>query len=198
VRREGHASAEAQDLTQEFFARLLERKYLSRLEHQNGRFRSFLLAFLKNFLSEQRNRANAQKRGGGKSIISLDQMAEEDHRELGASRDLNPEQIYERRWAETVMHHALRRLQEEYAAAGQAALFDLLKEFQPRDPTGLSQAQIGERLGMTEAAVKSAAQRLRQRHRELVRAEIAQTVSQPAEIEDEMRYLREVLGRTGG
>jgi RNA polymerase sigma factor (sigma-70 family) len=198
VRREGYVSAEAQDLTQEFVARLLERNYLSRLEPQRGRFRSFLLAFLKNFLSEQRGRANAQKRGGGKSIISLDQMTEEDRLELGAPNQLSPEEMYERRWAETVMERARLRLEAEYAAAGQSALFDLLKDFHPRDPAGLSQAQIAERLGLTEAAVKSSAQRMRRKHREIVRAEIALLVSDVAEIEDEMRCLRQVLERAGG
>ena len=195
VRRQGHAPAEAQDLTQEFFARLLERKYLSRLEHQNGHFRSFLLTFLKNFLLEQRGRSQAQKRGGGKAVVSLDQLLEEDRRGWDRSGQLTPEQVYERRWAETVMQRALARLQEEYERAGQNSLFECLKDFQPRDPHGPSQQQIGEQLGLTEAAVKSAAQRLRQRHRELVRAEIAQTVSAPGEIDDEMRQLRAVLER---
>ncbi len=198
VRREGYCPADAQDLTQEFVTRLLERDYLSRLEHQQGRFRSFLLTFLKNFLSEQRGRAKAQKRGGGQSIISFDQMAEEHQPELAAPNQLSPEQAYEQRWAETVMTRSLERLEAEYAAAGQTALFDLLKDLHPRDPTGPSQAQIGERLGISEAAVKSAAQRMRRRHREMVRAEIAPLVSQPGEIEEEMRYLREVLERTGG
>lgn len=195
IRRQGYAPAEAQDLTQEFFARLIERKYLLRLEHQNGRFRSFLLTFLKNFLLEKRGRAQAQKRGGGKVIVSLDQLLEEDQRGWDRSEQLTPEQVYERRWAEAVMQQALARLREEYERAGQGVLFELMKDFQPRDPQGLSQQQIGKQLGMTEDAVKSAAQRLRQRHRELVRAEIAQTVSAPGEIDDEMRHLRSVLER---
>ena len=141
VRRQGHPPAEAQDLTQGFFARLIERKYLSRLEHQNGRFRSFLLTYLKNFLLEQRGRAQAQKRGGGKAIVSLDQLMEEDQRGWDRSNQLTPEQVYELRWAEAVLQHALARLREEYESAGQGKLFEQLKDFQPRDPHGLSQQQ---------------------------------------------------------
>jgi RNA polymerase sigma-70 factor (ECF subfamily) len=198
VRWQGYPPAEAQDLTQEFFARLLERNYLSRLEHQNGRFRSFLLTFMKNFLLEQRGRALAQKRGGGKSIISLENLAEEDQRVLDDSTQLTPDQVYERRWAETVLQQALKRLREEYENQDQGRLFEALKDFQPRDPGGPSQQQLAEKLGMTEVAVKSALKRLRQRHRELIRSEIAHTLAEPGEVEDEMRYLRAVLERGTG
>jgi RNA polymerase sigma-70 factor (ECF subfamily) len=196
IRWQGYAPAEAQDLTQEFFARLLERNYLSRLEHRNGRFRSFLLTFLKNFLLEQRGRAQAQKRGGGKTIVSIEELAEADQHVSGLSAQLTPDQIYERRWAETVLQQALAQLRTEYEDHGQGKLFATLKDFQPYDPHGPSQQQLAEKLGMTEAAVKSAVKRMRQRHRELIRAQIAQTVAEPAEIEDEMRYLRSVLERS--
>lgn len=197
VRRQGYGPAEAQDLTQEFFARLIERNYLAHLRHQQGRFRSFLLTFLKHFLLEQRGRARAQKRGGGREIASIEQMLEEDHHQLGAAQQCTPDEAYDRRWAEAILAGALNRLRADYAAAGQGALFEALQDFQPREPGGRSYAEIGAGLGMSEAAVKSAAQRLRQRHRELVREEIAQTVTRAEEIEDEMRHLRAVLGRSG-
>jgi RNA polymerase sigma-70 factor (ECF subfamily) len=194
VRREGHAPAEAQDLTQAFFERLLERNYLAHLQHQRGRFRSFLLTFLKNFLAEQRGRAGAQKRGGGRVIVSLDQFTEEERHGFEPADPVTPELAFERRWVDTVLQQALTQLRREYEEAGQASLYEQLKDFQPRDPAGLSYAQIGARLGMSEAAVKTAAHRLRQRHRELLRNEIARTVTGPEEIDQEIRHLREILG----
>jgi len=198
VRRDGHDATEAQDLTQEFFARLLARDYLQHLHHQQGKFRSFLLAYLKNFLSEQRRKAGAQKRGGGCVFISLNEPAGEDGYLLEPVDELTPDQVFERRWAQTVLQTALDRLREEYAARGQAALFDLLQDYQPREPGGRSYAQLGDELGMTEAAVKSAVQRMRQRHRELLREEIAQTVTRPEEIEEELRHFRTLLGQARG
>jgi RNA polymerase sigma-70 factor (ECF subfamily) len=195
VRRQGYPPAEAQDLTQAFFARLLERNYLARLEHQRGKFRSFLLTFLKNFLLEERGRARAQKRGGGRVIVSLDQFSEEERHLMGPVTERTPEQLYEQRWAETVMRQALHQLEAEYRAAGQDALFEELKEFQPRDPLGPTYADIGKRLKMSEVAVKSAAQRLRQRHREILREQIAQTVPTTAEVDEEIRHLRTVLAQ---
>jgi RNA polymerase sigma-70 factor (ECF subfamily) len=198
IRRDGHDATDAQDLTQEFFARLLARDYLQQLRHQEGRFRSFLLAYLKNFLSEQRRKVGAQKRGGGCVFVSLDEPAGEDGYLLEPVDELTPEQVFERRWAQAVMQRALDRLRQEFVARDQGALFDLLQDYQPREPGGRSYAQLGGELGMTEAAVKSAVQRMRQRHRELLREEIAQTVTRPEEIEEELRHFRAVLGRARG
>lgn len=195
IRREGHDVEEAQDLTQEFIARLLARDYLQRVHHQEGKFRSFLLAYLKNFLSEQRRKAGAQKRGGGCVFVSLDELSAKDGYLLEPVDDLTPDQVFERRWAQAVLQTALDRLRGEYAARGQAALFELLQDYQPRDPIGRSYAQLGSELGMTEAAIKSAVQRMRQRHRELLREEIARTVTRPEEIEEELRHFRTLLGR---
>jgi RNA polymerase sigma-70 factor (ECF subfamily) len=198
VRRQGYPAPEAQDLTQEFFGRLLERNYLAHLKHTEGRFRSFLLTFLKHFLLEQRGRARAQKRGAGLTFIALDQLDEEERQWVEPVDAVTPEQLFEKRWAETVLRQALHRLQAEYAEARQLPLFERLREFQPRDPAGPSYADIGRELGLSEAAVKSAAQRFRQRHRELLREAIAQTVHRPEEIDEEIRHLREVLSGTAG
>jgi len=189
---------EAQDLTQEFFGRLLSRDYLQRLQQQQGKFRSFLLAYLKNFLSEQRRRAGAQKRGGQCTFISLDEPIGEDGYLLEPVDELTPDQVFERRWAQAVMQTALDRLREEYAARGQAVLFQRLQDYQPHEPGGQSYAQLGDQLAMTEAAVKSAVQRMRQRHGEVLREEIAHTVTRPEEIDEELRHFRALLGRRRG
>src|SRR6185369_17765431 len=195
IRRDGRDVPDAEDLTQEFFGRLLAKDYLQRLDQQQGKFRSFLLAYLKNFLSEQRRRAGAQKRGGQCTFISLDEPVGEDGYLLEPVDELTPDQVFERRWAQAVMQTALDRLREEYAARGQAALFQRLQDYQPREPGGKSYAQLGEEFGLTEAAVKSAVQRMRQRHRELLREEIAHTVTSPEEIDEELRHFRALLGQ---
>jgi RNA polymerase sigma-70 factor (ECF subfamily) len=197
IRRDGHDVTEAQDLTQEFFARLLARDYLERTQQGEGKFRSFLLSYLKNFLSEQRRKAGAQKRGGGCEFVSLNEPPGEDSYLLEPIDKLTPDQVYERRWAQTVLQAALGRLRKEYAARGQTALFELLQDYQPHEAGGRSYAQLGADLDMSEAAVKSAVQRMRQRHRELLREEIAHTVTCPEEIEDELRHFREILSKSG-
>ena len=131
-------------------------------------------------------------------LISLNEPAGEDGYLLEPVDELTPDQVFERRWAQTVLQTALDRLSEEHAARGQATLFELLQDYQPREPGGRSYAQLGEEFAMTEAAVKSAVQRMRQRHRELLREEIAQTVTRPEEIEEELRHFRALLGRAGG
>jgi RNA polymerase sigma factor (sigma-70 family) len=195
IRRQGHGVAEAQDLTQEFFARLLERDYLARLDQQRGKFRSFLLAFVKHFLSEQREKAGAQKRGGGQVLLSLDAGEGEEGYLAEPADELTPEQIFERRWVQTLLQRAFDRLAAEYATVDKSALFEALKNFQPRQPGSPTFAQIGARLGTTEAAVKSAMQRMRQRHREILRAEIAQTVTSAKQVEEEVRHMRRVMNR---
>lgn len=193
IRRDGHGVEAAQDLTQEFFARLLEKEYLSRLQHQNGKFRSFLLTFLKHFLSDQRDRANAQKRGGGQTFISLEAAREEEQSGIEPIDGLSADQIFERRWARAVLEQAAHRLQQEYVAEGKGALFEQLKDLQPGQHGARSFAELGAQLGLTESAMKSAVHRFRQRHREILREEIANTVASPDEIEDEIRHLMKVL-----
>jgi RNA polymerase sigma factor (sigma-70 family) len=193
IRREGHDETEAKDLTQELFLRLIERDYLQHLKHQRGRFRSFMLTLLKNFLREQRNRAGTQKRGGGKVIVSLEEEGPDGAYLHEPVDHLSPDQVFERRWAQTVFQAALNRLRDEYVESGRGPFFDCLKDFQPREAGAPSYAQIGTTFGMTEAAVKSAVQRMRQRHREILREEIANTVTSPEEIDEEIQHLREVL-----
>jgi len=194
VRRQGQSPHDAQDLTQEFFAWLLESKQLRVADSERGRFRSFLLGMLKNFLSDERKRVQAQKRGGGCALISLDAALAEERYDLEPAIDLTPEIIFDRRWAWTVMEQTVARLRDEYVAAGRAELFEQLKHFQPGEEAGRSYAEVAERLGLSEGAVKSAIWRLRQRHRDLLREEIAQTVATPAEVDEEIRYLVAVLG----
>jgi RNA polymerase sigma-70 factor (ECF subfamily) len=195
IRREGYNEADAQDLTQGFFAHLLEKDFLTHLKHVGGRFRSFLLTFLKHFLSDQRNKAGAQKRGGGKVFISLDEFAVQSVHELEpADTRLTPDQVFERRWAQTLMEQALKRLRDEYSAEGKVELFEQLKDFQPGTHGPVTYADVGTRLRLSEGGVKSAIHRLRQRHREILREEIAHTVTDPEEIAEEVRHLIEVVG----
>jgi len=194
VRREGYSSHDAQDLIQGFFARLLEKDYLRVADPQRGRFRSFLLAALKHFLANQRERACAQKRGGGRAALSLDFQSAETRYHLEPAHELTPERLYERRWALALLDQVLLRLHGELAAAGKSALFDRLKEFLTGQQGSRSYRQVGEELGMSQGAVKVAVHRLRRRYRELLEEEIAQTVASPEEAADELRQLLSAVG----
>ncbi len=194
LRRTGHAPSDAEDLTQGFFVHLFEQDFLGHLQHQNGKFRSFLLVFLKNFLSDVRDKACSQKRGGGQTLISLDELEAEERHALEPSDSLTPEQVFERRWAHRLMERAVARLRAEYAAAGKEALFDELKDLHPGERGARSYVEIGALFGLSETAIKSAVHRLRLRHRDILRSEIANTISGPEEVEDEIRYLIQVLG----
>jgi RNA polymerase sigma factor (sigma-70 family) len=196
IRREGYRPEDAQDLTQEFLSRLIQKEWLNRLEHQDGRFRNFLLTFLKNFLSDHRDSMRAQKRGGGKQIVSLDSYEAEERDAIEpASSELTADQIYERRWAEKVMQRAYAKLQKEYAAKGKSALFELIKDLQPGEHGEKSYKEIGAALGMTEQAIKNAVSSYRQRCRKLIRAEIAETVLDPAEVNEEYNHLLKIFAR---
>ena len=188
VRREGHSATDAQDLTQEFFARLLARNSLARVAPEKGKFRSFLLAALRHFLSDQRDWVRAAKRGGGVEVLSLDAQEAEERYRLEPVEHLTAERIYERRWAMTLLEQAINRLREETAAAGKSELFEHLRSFVAGD-SEVTCSGVASELGLSESAVKSAVHRLRQRYRELVRDEIAHTVADPAEIDAEIRYL---------
>jgi RNA polymerase sigma-70 factor (ECF subfamily) len=189
VRRQGHGPHDAQDLTQEFFARLLEKKQLAGVDPAKGRFRSFLLASLKHFLANEWDKAKAQKRGGGQILIPIDVATAETSCGFEPADHLTAERIFERRWALTLLEQVLRRLRAEYTRDGKENLFEQLKPTLTEVSRSVRYAEIAARLGTSEGAVKVAVHRLRQRYREVLRAEIADTVASPGEVEDEIRNL---------
>ena len=193
VRRQGIQPEEAEDLTQGFFALLLERRDFDTVRKEKGRLRSYLLTSLKHFLSNERNRAMAMKRGQGQRSISLDQLDQGEDTSFEPADTATADQIYERRWAMTVLNQVLTRLEEEHRAAGKMQLFDRLQKSFTHDPDRSSQVEIAQELGMTENAVNQAFHRFRQRYRKLLREEVAHTVAVPVEIEDELRHLIAVL-----
>jgi len=193
MRRQGTEAEEAKDLTQGFFALLLERRDLDTVRKEKGRLRSYLLTSLKHYLTNQRNRAMAIKRNKGQRLISLDQFHEGERASLEPADTATADQIYERRWAMTVLNQVLARLEEEHRAAGKMQLFDRLQKSFTDDPDRSSQVKIAHELGMTENAVNQAFHRFRQRYRELLREEVAHTVAVAVDIEDELRHLIAVL-----
>ena len=192
VRREGSSPHDAQDLTQAFFARFLEKKYLAQVDPARGKFRSFLLASLKHFLANEWDRMRAQKRGGGAQVVSLDEQTAETRYVLEPRDESSAEKIYERRWALTVLEEVLARLERECAAADKAEQFRHLKDYMMAE-SAAPISELARRLNMTPSAVKVAVHRLRKRYRALLREEIAQTVSHPSEIDAELRYLFSVI-----
>jgi RNA polymerase sigma factor (sigma-70 family) len=188
VRRRGYMVEDAKDLTQSFFARLLKQKYLQFADRNRGRFRTFLLTSLEHFVINEWNTAHRQKRGGGQQIISLDADETETRFRAEPADDLSPDKAFDRRWALVVLNRALDQLRDEYASIGQVQVFEELKFTLTGEEGGESYTEIGQRLGMTEGNVKQKVYRLRKRYRELVREEIAKTVSSEA-IDEEMRHL---------
>jgi RNA polymerase sigma factor (sigma-70 family) len=193
IRRQGAGPEEGEDLTQGFFALLLERRDLETVRKEKGRLRSYLLVSLKHFLTNERYRAMAIKRGEGRRLVPLDALGDCEGGDAAPADTLSADQIYERRWALTVLEEVLAQLSDEYCRAGNAGLFDQLKKLLTGEPDHLSQAQIADQFGMTENAVKQAFHRLRQRYRELLHEEIARTVIAPGDVEDELRHLVAVL-----
>ncbi len=193
VRRQGTQPEEAKDLTQGFFALLLERRDLNAVRKDKGRLRSYLLTSLKHFLTNERQRAMAIKRGEGWRLIPLDEVRERERAGFEPADRSTVDQIYERRWALALLEQVLRRLGEEYRSAGNVVLFERLEALLMDEPDRPSQGQIADELGMSENAVKQAFRRLRQRYQQLLREEIAHTVMVPGDIEDELRHLIAVL-----
>jgi len=189
VRRLGHAPHDAQDLTQEFFTRLLEKNYLKSAEREKGRFRTFLLVALKRFLANEWDRRHTQKRGGFSPVVSIDQELAESRFASEPAHNLQPDVLFDRQWAMTLLERTMSRLHEEYVATGRAKLFEFLRGCLAKDESALPYAEIAARLNLTEAAVKMAVQRLRVRYREILRAEIGDTVASSEEIEEEIRHL---------
>jgi RNA polymerase sigma factor (sigma-70 family) len=193
VRRHGLGREEAQDLIQDFFAGLLEHRNLNAVRREKGRLRSYLLVSLKRFLASERHRASGVKRYESAPHIPLDELGESEVADFELAETLSADRLYERRWALAVLEQVLTRLESEYRAANNAALFNQLKEFLVCERGRPTQAEIAAELGMTENAVKQAFHRFRQRYRVLLREEIAHTVAQPGDIEDELRHLVSVL-----
>jgi RNA polymerase sigma factor (sigma-70 family) len=193
IRRQGIRPEEAEDLTQGFFAQLLERKSLNAVRQEKGRLRSYLLGALKYFLADEQRRAMAIKRGEGQRLIPLEELGADERTDMEPADPVTAEMIYERRWALTVLERVINRLKDEYRAPGNSALFDSLKQLLPDEPGAPSQAEIAVHLGMTENAVRQAFYRFRQRYQSLLREEIAHTVATPGDIEDELRHLISVL-----
>src|SRR2546430_570474 len=172
VRRQGHNADDAQDLTQEFFSRLLAGNFLRSLDPKKGKFRSFLLAAMEHFLAKQWRDSHRLKRGGGHTILSLDDSSAEGRYRIEPAQEATAERMFERRWAFTVIEQALHRLREEFVNIGKVPLFEALQTSLSGDKPDATYAQLGARLDMTQGAVKVAVHRLRARYGELVRAEI--------------------------
>jgi RNA polymerase sigma-70 factor (ECF subfamily) len=193
LRRQGVGQEEAEDLTQGFFVLLLERRDLSAVRKEKGRLRSYLLASVKNFLADERRRATAIKRGKGERLVPLEALRADEGIDMEPADPLTAERIYERRWAATVLDHALNLLKEEYTATANAALFDSLTQLLPDEPGAPSRADIAAQFGMTENAVAQAFHRFRRRYQSLLREEIAHTVATPGDIDDELSHLIAVI-----
>ena len=195
VRRRGHSPPDAQDLTQEFFARLLERNWLARADQAKGRFRTFLLHAMERFLANEWDKVRALKRGGGQVLVPLQLDTGEARYSAEPADFRTPEQAFERRWALALLEEVLHQLEADYAAQGKADLFAALRPCLLGDGNALRYQQATRQLGISEGAVKVAVHRLRQRYRELLRAEIAHTVTSSEELDAEMRHLFNVLAR---
>ncbi|HVS31804.1 MAG TPA: sigma-70 family RNA polymerase sigma factor [Thermoanaerobaculia bacterium] len=193
VRRQGHSLDQAEDLTQSFFTRLIEKEVLHEADQSRGRFRSFLLVSCQRFLSNERDRTLAAKRGGGKTPLSIDASAAEARYQHALAHEETPERLYERQWCVTLLERVLDDLREEYVTEGRQQLFERLRGFLTIDGDSGSQAEAARDLGMTIAAVKVAVHRLRRRYREALREHVAATVASPDEVEDERRYLLNTL-----
>lgn len=193
VRRQGHGPEESRDLTQAYFATLLEKGYLEDYDPSLGRFRVFLKASVKNFLSKERDKAHAWKRGGRAQFVSLSADEVEGRYRYEPVERLTPEEVIERRWALTLLERVLGKLRNEFEETGRGAEFDQLKRYLTGEEVKVPYREVAAALGSTETAVRSSVHRLRQRFGNLLRQEIAETVASPRDVEDEMRYLLHVI-----
>ncbi len=189
IRRQGHTREDAEDLTQAFFARFLQKNYLEGLSSAKGKFRAFLLAALKHFLANEWDRADRQKRGGHATHLSLDWHSADTRYHLDPADNLSPDKLYDRAWAVTLLESVITRLRDESAAEGKSKLFEQLKPFLMVGKSAIPYAQAATDLNLTEGAVRVAVHRLRRRYRELLRAEIVQTLTDAEQVEEEMRSL---------
>ncbi len=193
ARRKGHSDADAKDLTQQFFSTLLQRNDFAGLSPAQGRFRTFLLVSFTNFLANEYDRANAQKRGGGKVVVSLDTLTDEQIKQFENSRESQPGTAFDRHWAASVLAQALERFKSELAAAGKSGQFEALRIYLTAEGTAADYAKVAEKLGVAATSVPVLVHRFRQRYRELVREEVAQTIATPSDLDEEMRHLFQVL-----
>lgn len=193
LRRSGHSPHDAQDWAQSFFEYLLENRLVGRADKQKGRFRSFLLATLKNYVSTERRKLAAQKRGGGQRLVSLDEMANEERYAAEPVAQHTPETLFELSWARTVLARAAASLEREFTEAGKRDVFISLQPYLRSGRDNVSYAETARALGKTEDAIKSGVQRLRQRFQQLLRAQIAETVANASEVDEELNYLRKIL-----
>ena len=193
VRRKGYSPPDAEDLTQAFFAQVLRERLVASADPEKGRFRSFLLTRLNHFLADEWDRLKAQKRGGGERVLALEITAAETRFQLEPVDWRSPDRLYEHRWALTLLERVFDRLRQEYRRDGKATLFEETKGCLAQARAAVPYAEAGARLGLSEGALRVAVHRLRQRYRELLRAEVADTVSGPEEVKEELRYLFRVL-----
>lgn len=193
VRHRGHSKEDAEDLTQAFFARFLKKNYLEGLSAERGKFRAFLLASLKHFLANEWDKSQTQKRGGGALHLSLDWQSADERYHLDPPDPTSPDRLYDRDWALALLERVIARLQEECADDGKAELFEQAKDYLLVGEAAIPYAQAAEKLQLSEGAVRVAVHRLRKRYRELLRDEIAQTLSDPAQVKEELRSLQAAL-----
>jgi RNA polymerase sigma-70 factor (ECF subfamily) len=193
IRKRGHSPEQAQDLTQAFFANFLEKQHVTKANRDRGRFRCFLMTSVENFLRNENDRARAQKRGGGRQLLSLDEQDAEARYLCEPTAESDPAKAFEQRWAATLLETVLTRLQAEFGATGRTELFEALQAHLWGDADSTPYPELAERFGLTLANVKVTAHRLRQRYRELLREEIAHTVALPGQIDDELRHLMQVV-----
>ena len=192
IRRHGHSKEDAEDLAQSFFARFLQKNYLEKLRSEHGKFRAFLLASLKHFLANEWDRAHRQKRGGGATLLSLDWQNADTRYQIDPADHLSPDKLYDRAWAVTLLERVITRLRAEHSE--DAAAFEQLKPFLMVGRNEVPYAQAAAKLSMTEGTMRVAVHRLRRRYRELLREEIRQTLSDPNQVEEEMRSLFGAFG----
>jgi RNA polymerase sigma-70 factor (ECF subfamily) len=198
ARRLGHSRHDAEDLVQGFFAHAIEKNLVGRANPERGRFRSFLLTSFKHFVADEHDRASYQKRGGGRKFLPLDFDPSEERYRRERSDVSDPEKLFELSWAMTVLDATLRRLREEFSAAGKDVLFDELKSHLLADSTAETYAELSARLGMSTGALTNVVYRMRRRYREIFREEIQSTVSTEEDFESELQHLFAVLGRGSG
>jgi len=197
ARHMGYSADDARDLTQGFFAVLLEKEYLQEADRKRGKFRSFLLAAFKHYIANENDRARARKRGGGQTPLAIEPHAAEEWYRAEPADDRTPEKIFELRWALTVLHRALARVRAEYAARGQREYFAHLEGVLMGEERAIPYGRIAAELGTSEGALRVAAHRLRQRFRAQLRSEVGQTLADPQQADEEIRYLLAAVGRRG-